>query len=198
MMDQIREWIFQISSGIIILQAVLQVVPLEKYRGYMKIILILMIMAMAGSYMKQADFFRLQTIFETEFGLMQNRRHNWGSQFEKQETISLSGQMSTYYDNVKTKVNNIIMDDHLYVKMLKIDVCEDYKNVDYGKIKSISIKLEKIVDKTVNIFNKPIIIKQHIDCTDNLREKSEYTKKIRQDIAETLQVEEEVLQIEMD
>ena len=164
----------------------------------MRIILVFMICAMAGSYMRkdgQADW---ESGIIEKIREMQSGREEWEQKFEKQETMAVSKEMSTKTEKIKRSVNNVASKYDLSVKSLEIRICDDYLNVDYGKIFSISIKLEKIVDKTVNMFIEPVIIKQQQNCVQNLREKSEFVKKFRQDIAYLLQIEEEVLEIEID
>ena len=169
---------------VVITRMLLLILPGKKYYMYMKLLIGFCIMILLITYMNQSlSGFKFSENSESFMG--QNKLNGKEMQFDKYAELGSSSVLSTYEKEIKRELNNQIITDKIYIESVKIDICGDVENVDYGKITNVVLKISENVDKSVNIEVKNIIVGQKNKKTEN----SEQIE-IRTKAAELLGIEE--------
>ena len=185
----IRETIIRLVELIVFTGLILHILPGEQYWKYVKLLIGIILIAFVldvGSqfeWLPKKDGFNLTEIH--------NEKLNFESEIAANiEESQYSRALSTYENKIKDKINKLNLDSELNVKDVKIGICEDVDNVDYGEITTIKVELSKNVDKSANILVNDINIGNMSKKCDNLEDCV-----LERRIAEELGVKEEVVQV---
>ncbi len=189
MYPYIRETLISLAELIIITGLALHVLPGEQYQKYIKLLVGIVMIAFlldAGTGIKGKPLFQ-------QFEVTKNyneKLNNESEKLKKIEESQYSGALSTYENKIKEKLNKLEYKDGLSVNDVKMDICDDVDNVDYGKITSLKVNLSKNVDKSVNIVVNSVIIGNMSKKSDNLE-----NEQLRERIARELGLEKEVIHV---
>jgi hypothetical protein len=98
--------------------------------------------------------------------------------------------LSTCENNVKDRLNKMTFSKKYGIKSVKIDICEDVDNVDYGQITCLQVIFSKNVDKSANIMVDRIIVGKQDENTDYI-----LINQFKKEISEELMLSEEVIEV---
>lgn len=159
-MNSIYQLVESMAAGYLILRSLMELVPSEEYKKYVKLfgsfLIIILVVEQIPFGLHNINEKRLENVLKIE-----SQKLNEGvSKMQKYDKTAESKLLSTYEEEIKTRINNLIKEDKYAVKSLKISICEDVDSVDYGKISDVNVIVSKDVDKTANISVNKIIVRQ--------------------------------------
>ncbi len=174
---------------VVLTRMLLLILPGKKYYVYMKLLIGFCIMTLMISYMN--GLFSVSEFSENSDTYFQKESKNDEKQeFEKYAQLSDLSMLSTCEKEIKSRLNKEKITDKIYVKSVKIKVCEDVDSVDYGKIIEAVIEISSNVDKSVNIEVNNIIVGQNDEKSENSEAES-----LRKKAAEIIGIEEACVKI---
>lgn len=151
---------------VVLTRMLLLILPGKKYYVYMKLLIGFCIMILMISYMNRLlsgnQFSENSNTF-----LRKESKKDEKERFEKYAQLSDLSMLSTCEKEIKSKLNNEMITDTIYIKSIKLEVCKDVESVDYGKIIEAVIEISSDVDKSVNIAVNNIIIGQNNEMSEN-------------------------------
>lgn len=151
---------------VVLTRMLLLILPGKKYYVYMKLLIGFCIMILMISYMNRLlsgnQFSENSNTF-----LQKESKKDEKERFEKYAQLSDLSMLSTCEKEIKSKLNNEMITDTIYIKSIKLEVCKDVESVDYGKIIEAVIEISSDVDKSVNIAVNNIIIGQNNEISEN-------------------------------
>ena len=192
-MERICSVVKNTISFYLILNILIQAVPGEKYRKYVKVFGgFLMLVCLLGELpflqkMVSADEFSKLTQQYVQ------KLNDYKGHTEKLENITLASTLSTMESEIKTRINKCKSIVGYSANAVKIEVCEDTESGRFGEIEKITVYMGEYVDKTVNISVNKIIVRQNKTNSEN--EKEVMLKNV---IAEELGVEPDVVFVCLD
>lgn len=174
---------------VVLTRMLLLILPGKKYYVYMKLIIGFCIIILMISYMNRLlsgyEFSgNLDMLFQGE------TEKDAEPGFEKYAQLSDSSMLSACEKEIKVQLNKEIITDGIYVQSVRLKVCEDVGNVDYGKIIEAVIEISSNADPSVNIAVNPIIIGKN----DNNSENAEISS-LQKKAAEIIGIEEACVKI---
>lgn len=180
----------KLMGFIVVTQMILYMLPGEQYQKYAKLIVGLLLMIFMLQWVNRiADSFSVQGIVGL-LGIDSEKLNFQNESMEKIEEVRNHAVLSTYENNVKDRLNKIDFADGLQVENVKINVCSDVDNVDYGQICGLEVMFSKNVDKSANIMVKRVIVGKKENITDN-----SLVNQLKRRISEELCLREEVIQV---
>jgi hypothetical protein len=188
------EFIYSIIKNIVacylVLRILLEVIPGTKYRKYVKLfgsflILLSLLQQVSIGLHNGIGLSLEQKIVEYQEKLNQDT-----FDIESSQNIMHSTVLSTYEEEIKSKLNKDIFKDEMRVNAVKLGVCEDVNNNEYGEITYLEVYISKNVDKTANISVDKIIIRQLTKDEGNLQ-----AEEYRTEIAQLLNLSEEKITV---
>ena len=151
---------------VVLTRMLLLILPGKKYYVYMKLLIGFCIMILMISYMNRLlsgnQFSENSNTF-----LQKESKKDEKERFEKYAQLSDLSMLSTCEKEIKSKLNNEMITDTIYIKSVRLEVCKDVESVDYGKIIEAVIEISSDVDKSVNIAVNNIIIGQNNEISEN-------------------------------
>jgi len=174
---------------VVLTRMLLLILPGKKYYVYMKLIIGFCIIILMISYMN-----RLLSGYEFSESL--NMFIQGGTEkdeepdFQKYAQLSDLSMLSACEKEMKSQLNKEIITDAIYIEAVKLKVCEDSKNVNYGKIIEAVIQISSNTDKSVHIAVNHIMIGEN----DNSSEDTEISS-LRKRAAEMIGIEEACVKI---
>ncbi|MDD3413554.1 MAG: stage III sporulation protein AF [Lachnospiraceae bacterium] len=188
------EFIYNIIKNIVacylVLRILLEVIPGTKYRKYVKLfgsflILLSLLQQVSIGLHNDIGLNLEHQILEYEKKLNQDT-----FDLESSQNIMHSTVLSTYEEEIKTQLNKELFGEEMMVNTVKLGVCEDVNDNEYGKISYLEVYISKNVDKTANISVNKIIIRQLTKDEGNLQ-----AEEYRTEIAQLLNLSEEKITI---
>ncbi len=189
MYTYIREIMIELVELLVFTGLILNILPGEQYQKYVKLLLGIVLIAFvmdAGGKVEKGTWIK-----KIDFTEISNEKLNFEMRVnENIEESQYSRALSTSENKIKTIINKLYPNDEIVAKSVKISICEDVDNVDYGKITAVKVEVSKNVDKSGNILVNHIIIGK----IDKKSDDSEYAA-LQIKIAEALGLDVEVVQV---
>ena len=180
----------KLMGFIVITQMVLYMLPGEQYRKYAKLIIGLLLMIFMLQLLNRVtESFSLQGITNL-FGVNAEKLNYENKSMQEIEELRNHAVLSTCENNVKDRLNKMTFPNNYGIKSVKIDICEDVDNVDYGQIRCLQVIFSKNVDKSANIMVDRIIVGKQDENTDNI-----LINQFKKEISEELMLSEEVIEV---
>lgn len=192
-MQQISQMVKGIISCYLILNILIQAVPGEKYQkyvrafgGFLMTVTLLGQLPVLEKLVSQEAFSELVSQYAKNF-------EDASGQTEQLGNLAYSGMISTMEEELRARIDKSGKLSGLHVRAVRVTVCEDTSDVNYGKIEKILLYAEEDTEKSVNISVDRIEIGQM-----DGEKKKEREIVLENVVAEELGVEPEMVSVHLE
>lgn len=169
-MQQISGMVKNFISCYLILNILIQAVPGEKYRkyvrtfgGFLMIISFLGQIPVLGRIVSQDSFGKLVQEYAKDFEESSKKTDYLGN-------LTVSSVLSTVQNEIKTKLNNSERLSEYTIHTVKVSICEDESSESFGEVSAIVLYMSENVERSVNISVNRIDVRQKVPQNQNERE----------------------------
>ncbi len=169
-MQQISGMVKNFISCYLILNILIQAVPGEKYRkyvrtfgGFLMIISFLGQIPVLGRIVSQDSFGKLVQEYAKDFEEASRKTDYLGN-------LTVSSVLSTVQNEIKTKLNNSERLSEYTIHTVKVSICEDESSESFGEVSAIVLYMSENVERSVNISVNRIDVRQKVPQNQNERE----------------------------
>ncbi len=169
-MQQISGMVKNFISCYLILNILIQAVPGEKYRkyvrtfgGFLMIISFLGQIPVLGRIVSQDSFGKLVQEYAKDFEEASKKTDYLGN-------LTVSSVLSTVQNEIKTKLNNSERLSEYTIHTVKVSICEDESSESFGEVRAIVLYMSENVERSVNISVNRIDVRQKVPQNQNERE----------------------------
>ncbi|NBH82883.1 hypothetical protein D7X88_09550 [bacterium C-53] len=169
-MQQISGMVKNFISCYLILNILIQAVPGEKYRkyvrtfgGFLMIISFLGQIPVLGRIVSQDSFGKLVQEYAKDFEEASKKTDYLGN-------LTVSSVLSTVQNEIKTKLNNSERLSEYTIHTVKVSICEDESSESFGEVSAIVLYMSENVERSVNISVNRIDVRQKVPQNQNERE----------------------------
>lgn len=158
MIEQIYQWVKNIAFYLILITAVMNVLPNNNYKKYVKLftgmVLVLLVLSPITSLLKlnrTMDFTFMTSSFEQELNELDD-------QAESFENAQKSRLFTGYEEEVAKEIGEVVEQDGLYPVDIQVVIEEDENSEDYGSIRQIYITAAYSQKQAEGIYIEPVRI----------------------------------------
>lgn len=169
-MQEISGMVKNFISCYLILNILIQAVPGEKYRkyvrtfgGFLMIISFLGQIPVLGRIVSQDSFGKLVQEYAKDFEEASKKTDYLGN-------LTVSSVLSTVQNEIKTKLNNSERLSEYTIHTVKVSICEDESSESFGEVSAIVLYMSENVERSVNISVNRIDVRQKVPQNQNERE----------------------------
>lgn len=158
LIEQIYQWVKNIAFYLILITAVMNVLPNNNYKKYVKLftgmVLVLLVLSPITSLLKlnrTMDFTFMTSSFEQELNELDD-------QAESFEYAQKSRLFTGYEEEVAKEIGEVVEQDGLYPVDIQVVMEEDESSEDYGSIRQIHITAAYSQKQAEGIYIEPVRI----------------------------------------
>lgn len=178
MLEQIYQWIKNIAFYLILITAVMNVLPNNSYKKYVRLftgmVLVLLVLSPLTGFLnlnQLMDVTYVTNSFKQELGDLDVQTDD----FEKLQEDKL---FEAYEQEIADEIADVVEEEGLYALEVKVRMNRDRASKDYGSISGVDIKATYSKRKSDDIYIEPVMIgesgqKMEVDSMEEINIKNE-------------------------